>query len=185
MGKKFKGNKGFTLIELLVVISIIGILVVIAVPALFNSIKMSKIAKLEKDVDAIKGAVIQYKIENNKNPTWNKKDPIESKEFLRYIEGISQKSPIGGDYKLYYKSKNTSPGFIKLNKIDDNGNLVTIDEDIIKPGDIYLMIESGDSDLKITKKQLQKLDKDLGKDRVYVSEKSLDDGDLILFIKVL
>lgn len=47
------------------------------------------------------------------------------------------------------------------------------------------MIESGDSDLKITKKQLQKLDKELGKDRVYVSEKSLDDENLILFIKIL
>lgn len=40
MGKKFKENKGFTLIELLVVISIIGILAVIAVPVLFNSINL-------------------------------------------------------------------------------------------------------------------------------------------------
>ena len=47
MLNKKKNNKGFTLVELLVVIAIIGILAVVAVPALFKNIEKGKVAELE------------------------------------------------------------------------------------------------------------------------------------------
>ena len=52
---KKKNNKGFTLVELLVVIAIIGILAVVAVPALFKNIEKGKneVEKLEKKYVAI------------------------------------------------------------------------------------------------------------------------------------
>ncbi len=56
---KKKNNKGFTLVELLVVIAIIGILAVVAVPALFKNIEKGKIAELE----------IMLKKKNNKGFT--------------------------------------------------------------------------------------------------------------------
>ncbi len=53
-----KNNKGFTLVELLVVIAIIGILAVVAVPALFKNIEKGKVADLEADISAIKSAAL-------------------------------------------------------------------------------------------------------------------------------
>ena len=50
MLNKKKNNKGFTLVELLVVIAIIGVLAVVAVPALFKNIEKGKIASLESDI---------------------------------------------------------------------------------------------------------------------------------------
>ena len=68
MINKKKNNKGFTLVELLVVIAIIGILAVVAVPALFKNINKSKVADLESDYSAIKSAVLSYYTDNNKLP---------------------------------------------------------------------------------------------------------------------
>ena len=58
MLNKKKNNKGFTLVELLVVIAIIGILAVVAVPALFKNIEKGKIADLEADISAIRSAAL-------------------------------------------------------------------------------------------------------------------------------
>ena len=63
-----KNNKGFTLVELLVVIAIIGILAVVAVPALFKNIEKGKVADLESDISAIRSAVLSYYTNNSEYP---------------------------------------------------------------------------------------------------------------------
>ena len=63
-----KNNKGFTLVELLVVIAIIGILAVVAVPALFKNIEKGKVADLESDISAIRSAVLSYYTDNSEYP---------------------------------------------------------------------------------------------------------------------
>ena len=68
MLNKKKNNKGFTLVELLVVIAIIGILAVVAVPALFKNIEKGKVADLESDISAIRSAVLSYYTDNSEYP---------------------------------------------------------------------------------------------------------------------
>ena len=68
MLNKKKNNKGFTLVELLVVIAIIGILAVVAVPALFKNIEKGKVADLESDISAIRSAVLSYYTNNSEYP---------------------------------------------------------------------------------------------------------------------
>ena len=68
---KKKNNKGFTLVELLVVIAIIGILAVVAVPALFKNIEKGKVADLESDISAIRSAVLSYYTDNSEYPIDN------------------------------------------------------------------------------------------------------------------
>ena len=71
MLNKKKNNKGFTLVELLVVIAIIGILAVVAVPALFKNIEKGKVADLESDISAIRSAVLSYYTDNSEYPIDN------------------------------------------------------------------------------------------------------------------
>ena len=69
MLNKKKNNKGFTLVELLVVIAIIGILAVVAVPALFKNIEKGKIADLEADISAIRSAALSVYADTSEMPT--------------------------------------------------------------------------------------------------------------------
>ncbi|SCI38302.1 MULTISPECIES: type II secretion system protein [unclassified Romboutsia] len=69
MLNKKKNNKGFTLVELLVVIAIIGILAVVAVPALFNNIQKARISELESDISAIKSAAATSYADTGAYPT--------------------------------------------------------------------------------------------------------------------
>ena len=71
MLNKKKNNKGFTLVELLVVIAIIGILAVVAVPALFKNIEKGKIADLEGDISAIRSAALSVYADTSEMPTGN------------------------------------------------------------------------------------------------------------------
>ena len=64
-----KNNKGFTLVELLVVIAIIGILAVVAVPALFKNIEKGKVADLESDISAIRSAALSVYADTSVMPT--------------------------------------------------------------------------------------------------------------------
>ena len=89
-----KNNKGFTLVELLVVIAIIGILAVVAVPALFKNIEKGKIADLEGDISAIRSAALSYYADNSAYPANNSPVSVLGNE----LEGLSK--PFGGTYQL-------------------------------------------------------------------------------------
>ena len=71
MLNKKKNNKGFTLVELLVVIAIIGILAVVAVPALFKNIEKGKVADLEADISAIRSAALSVYADTSVRPVGN------------------------------------------------------------------------------------------------------------------
>ena len=83
-----KNNKGFTLVELLVVIAIIGILAVVAVPALFKNIEKGKVADLESDISAIRSAALSVYADTSEMP---EQDDIltGTEEICAELEGLS------------------------------------------------------------------------------------------------
>ena len=88
MLNKKKNNKGFTLVELLVVIAIIGILAVVAVPALFKNIEKGKVADLESDISAIRSAALSYYADTSTMP--EQSDILTgSDKICAEIEGLS------------------------------------------------------------------------------------------------
>lgn len=123
MFNKKKNNKGFTLVELLVVIAIIGILSVVAVPALFKNIEKGKIADLEADISAIRSAALSYYADHSEYP-----DDIQD-DLANELEGLSnpfnaEPYELEGDapapLKLIITQKTGSElsedGFLKLRK---------------------------------------------------------------------
>ena len=95
-----KNNKGFTLVELLVVIAIIGILAVVAVPALFKNIEKGKIADLEADISAIRSAALSVYADTSVMPNNETIDGDKTKGSSNLIdaelEGLS--NPFNGTY---------------------------------------------------------------------------------------
>lgn len=98
---KKKNNKGFTLVELVVVISIIGILVVLTMPALFKHIETAKIVELEADIRAIRSAALSYYADNSAYPPEDnkiiKKDDVVT-ELESQIESLG--FPFADKYTL-------------------------------------------------------------------------------------
>ncbi|WP_081712312.1 type IV pilin protein [[Clostridium] dakarense] len=93
---RYKNIKGFTLVELLIVIAIIGILAVVALPALVKNINKAKLIELESDYTSIKQAALQYYAEYTSLPPQGSLDVLSD-----YLEYIPKKSPIGnGKYSL-------------------------------------------------------------------------------------
>lgn len=135
-----KNNKGFTLVELLVVIAIIGILAVVAVPALFKNIEKGKIADLEGDISAIRSAALSYYADTSTMPVQD--DILTGKEKIcAEIEGLSNPfkatsyatSIVDNNLILTISTSNTisTSGLNKLkqdlgNKYDDTSNGTTI-----------------------------------------------------------
>ena len=60
---------GFTLLELLVVMVIIGLLVGIVGPQLFNNVGKSEITTARAQVDALTKAVDQFRLDNGRYPS--------------------------------------------------------------------------------------------------------------------
>ena len=102
MLNKKKNNKGFTLVELLVVIAIIGILAVVAVPALFKNIEKGKVAELEADISAIRSAALSYYADKGTYPsgklTGSEAATGNGREILKEIESLS--NPFGATYEI-------------------------------------------------------------------------------------
>jgi general secretion pathway protein G len=66
--RKFKHESGFTLVELVVVLSIIGILLMLAIPRYATSIKNAKEAVLREDLHVIRAAIDSYTMDKQKAP---------------------------------------------------------------------------------------------------------------------
>lgn len=109
MLNKKKNNKGFTLVELLVVIAIIGILAVVAVPALFKNIEKGKVAELESDISAIRSAALSYYADNGTYPneTLTGTDASTTSKLLKEIEGLS--NPFDATYTVGDKTTPVAP----------------------------------------------------------------------------
>lgn len=132
MLNKKKNNKGFTLVELLVVIAIIGILAVVAVPALFKNIEKSKVADLTADINAIRSASLSYYSDENAYPV----DGTELVAGLGVLEG---------------ELENISNPF--------NANTYTLNG--TTPGDLTLTIDFSD-DAQLSNNAIEKLEQSLG-----------------------
>ena len=68
MRRNFKHGSGFTLVELVVVLSIIGILLMLAIPRYATSIKNAKEAVLREDLHVIRAAIDSYTMDKQKAP---------------------------------------------------------------------------------------------------------------------
>lgn len=68
MRRNFKLESGFTLVELVVVLSIIGILLMLAIPRYATSIKNAKEAVLREDLHVIRAAIDSYTMDKQKAP---------------------------------------------------------------------------------------------------------------------
>lgn len=183
--KTVRDRGGFTIVEVLVVMAIIGILSVMAVPLLFDKVDMAKVAKLESDFNAVKTAAILYEADNGKLPSWDKIKE-NSMDFLEYIDGINEKSPIGGDYSLHKRVYGSDGVWENLHTYDGE-NFRSIDGDIVNYGRLFLAITDNEDDMKISIKQLNKLVRDLGSDNVYLSfyGGTFESGLIKVFIKLL
>ena len=84
-----KNNKGFTLVELLVVIAIIGILAVVAVPALFKNIEKGKVADLEADISAIRSAALSVYADTSEFPEEGNLIGNTDHALMTELEGLS------------------------------------------------------------------------------------------------
>lgn len=139
MLNKKKNNKGFTLVELLVVIAIIGILAVVAVPALFKNIEKGKIADLEADISAIRSAALSVYADTSKMPSEETIDGIASGETNDLIdaelEGLSD--PFNSTYVTSLSSTNNENLIltITMSKAISTSGLNKLQQDL---GDKYV-----------------------------------------------
>ena len=122
MLNKKKNNKGFTLVELLVVIAIIGILAVVAVPALFKNIEKGKVAELESDISAIRSAALSYYADNGTYPSGQLTGTATETALKLSKEIESLSNPFGATYTI---NSATPPAALTLTisnaKLSDDG----------------------------------------------------------------
>jgi general secretion pathway protein G len=86
VGVNFMPNRkqfGFTLIELVVVLSIIGILLMLAVPRYTTSIKNAKEAVLREDLHVMRAAIDSYTMDKQKGP--QSLDDLVQDGYLRAV----------------------------------------------------------------------------------------------------
>ncbi|WP_282192787.1 type IV pilin protein [Romboutsia ilealis] len=134
MLNKKKNNKGFTLVELLVVIAIIGILAVVAVPALFKNIEKGKVAELESDISAIRSAALSFYAENSRYPgvtdllagTSSDDNTTDANDIKNEIESL------GNPFKGVYFISGKEPGKALLTINLEDAGAVKLSEDAAK-----------------------------------------------------
>jgi general secretion pathway protein G len=66
--QRYRKQSGFTLVELIVVLSIIGILLMLAIPRYATSIKNAKEAVLKEDLHVLRAAIDSYTMDKQKAP---------------------------------------------------------------------------------------------------------------------
>jgi general secretion pathway protein G len=78
-----KQDAGFTLIELIIVMTIIGILMLLAVPRFTGAIKMAREAVLKEDLHVMRTAIDSYTMDKQKAP--QSLDDLITDGYLRAI----------------------------------------------------------------------------------------------------
>ena len=68
MQKRRTQSAGFTLVELMIVMSIIGILMLLAVPSYISAIKHAREAVLKEDLHTMRAAIESYTMDKQKAP---------------------------------------------------------------------------------------------------------------------
>ena len=174
MLNKKKNNKGFTLVELLVVIAIIGILAVVAVPALFKNIEKGKVADLESDISAIRSAVLSYYTNNSEYPIDPGANANDTTDDTPPILTQDKKTTISGDVSLETeankpKYKASLALFDELEGLSfpyggsyELTNASGGNTPVKSPDTLYLKITTKDENTTISKDGLDKLAQDLG-----------------------
>jgi general secretion pathway protein G len=69
VSSKRKQDAGFTLMELMIVMTIIGILMLIAVPSFIGSVRQAREAVLKEDLHVMRAAIDSYTMDKQKAPT--------------------------------------------------------------------------------------------------------------------
>jgi general secretion pathway protein G len=102
-------QSGFTLIEIMVVVVILGILAAVVVPKIMDNPDKARIVKAKNDVQAIKGALDLYKLDNFNYPSTDQglqamvQKPAGSPEARNWKQGgyldRMPKDPWGNDYQ--------------------------------------------------------------------------------------
>jgi len=98
---------GFTLIEIMVVVVILGILASVVVPKIMDNPDKARIVKAKNDVQAIKGALDLYKLDNFNYPSTDQglaalvQQPSGSPEARNWSQRLDKlpKDPWGNDYQ--------------------------------------------------------------------------------------
>lgn len=76
-------SAGFTLVELMIVMSIIGILMMLAVPSYVTAIKHAREAVLKEDLHTMRAAIESYTMDKEKGP--QSLDDLVQSGYLRAI----------------------------------------------------------------------------------------------------
>ena len=104
-----RAQGGFTLIEIMVVVVILGILASVVVPRIMDNPDKARMVKAKNDVQAIKGALDLYKLDNFNYPSTDQglqalvSKPSGSPEAKNWKQGgyldALPKDPWGNDYQ--------------------------------------------------------------------------------------
>lgn len=107
--RKVQQQKGFTLIEIMVVVVILGILAAVVVPKIMDNPDKARVVKAKNDVQAMKGALDLYKLDNFNYPSTDQglqalvQKPSGSPEARNWKQGgyldRLPKDPWGNDYQ--------------------------------------------------------------------------------------
>lgn len=150
---KTKQVKGFTLIEIMTVVVIIGVLGALAVPAVLRADAASKATALAGSLETLSGGALNYAMEKGEWAPASTNGILPS-ELHGYISEVTFESepPTGGQWIIdsgtdftfaIGVSSSSSPDetFVKIDEINDDGDLTTGAFRKTAEGTFFLIIE--------------------------------------------